>query len=177
MTRRPTDDTVAGSRYLALAKLVIQADVNVGDPVVPPPVRTVLPTLLGDATVEVLGYPKVMVVAEKLVTALQRGRANTRWWDFADLYVLLETGDLNGAASTAALREIARHRRTPLRPLGPALEGMADEAQPRWRAWWQQHVLDARVPEAFSEVLDALDTWTREELLVASDEDSTPESR
>ncbi|MBU1910555.1 MAG: nucleotidyl transferase AbiEii/AbiGii toxin family protein, partial [Verrucomicrobia bacterium] len=68
-------------------------EANVGDPVVPAPIRTSIPVLLGDEPIEVLAYPKVMVFAEKLVTALQRGRASTRWRDFADLFVLVP-GDL-----------------------------------------------------------------------------------
>lgn len=32
-----------------------------------------------------------MVLAEKLVTAVQRGTANTRWRDFADVYLLTHT--------------------------------------------------------------------------------------
>jgi hypothetical protein len=34
------------------------------------------------------GYPMPMVLAEKLVTALQRGVASTRWRDFGDVYLL-----------------------------------------------------------------------------------------
>jgi hypothetical protein len=42
-----------------------------------------------------------MVLAEKLVTAIDRGQANTRWRDFADVYVLtqahpVDANDLGG---------------------------------------------------------------------------------
>lgn len=76
--------------HLATARIKFSVDVNVGDPVVPAPARTAVPALLGSETIDVLAYPKSMVVAEKLVTALQRGRASTRWRDFADLFVLVE---------------------------------------------------------------------------------------
>jgi hypothetical protein len=89
------DDVYPGVRAslearLATARIKFSVDFNVGDPVVPAPIRTAIPVLLGDEPIEVLAYPKVMVVAEKLVTALQRGRASTRWRDFADLFVLCE---------------------------------------------------------------------------------------
>jgi len=144
---------------LATARLIFQADINVGDPVVPGPVRTALPTLLGGPDLEILAYPKAMVVAEKLVTALQRGRANTRWRDFADLY-LLHALDFDRAALLAALREVAPHRRTTLRPLSIALSGMANTAQPRWQVWWRKQGLDGRLPASFPEVLAALEAWS-----------------
>lgn len=78
------DDVYPGVRAslearLATARLKFSVDFNVGDPVIPAPLRTAIPLLLGDEPIEVWAYPKVMVVAEKLVTALQRGRASTRW--------------------------------------------------------------------------------------------------
>ncbi len=156
---------------LSTAKLVFQADVSVGDPVVPGPVRTALPTLFGEESLELLAYPEVMVVAEKLVTALQRGRANTRWRDFADLVLLLGSTDIEPASLAAAVREVARHRRTPVRPLAIALDGMAEEAQPRWTAWRNRQGLDGRVPAQFAEVLSILDAATREVLDALADED------
>lgn len=55
---------------LATARIKFSVVVNVGDPVVPAPARTAVPALLGDERIDVLAYPKSMVVAEKLVTAL-----------------------------------------------------------------------------------------------------------
>lgn len=77
------DDIYPGVRVsldarLATARIKFSVDLNVGDPVVPAPIRTAVPLLLGDEPIAVLAYPKAMVVAEKLVTALQRGRASTR---------------------------------------------------------------------------------------------------
>jgi hypothetical protein len=57
-------------------------DVNFGDPIWPEPELVVMPRLLGGELV-LRGYPLVMIYAEKLVTSLQRGAANTRWRDFA----------------------------------------------------------------------------------------------
>jgi hypothetical protein len=42
-----------------------------------------LPRLLGGSLC-IRGYSIEMVIAEKLVTALERGTANTRWRDFVD---------------------------------------------------------------------------------------------
>lgn len=107
-----------------------------------------------------------MVVAEKLVTALQRGRASTRWRDFADLFMLLP-GDLVESEVTEALRAVAKYRGVPLQPLGKVLDGMANEAQARWATWRERQGAQDRVPEDFATVLDALDERTQAWLLKA----------
>lgn len=158
------DDVYPGVRAvlearLASARIKLSVDVHVGDPVVPAPIRTAVPVLLGDERIEVLAYPKSMVVAEKLVTALQRGRASTRWRDFADLFVLVP-GDLLEAEVIEALRAVASHRRVSLQPLRAVLAGMPEEAQARWATWRERQGAQERVPEDFAAVLDALDERT-----------------
>ncbi|MGW3604362.1 nucleotidyl transferase AbiEii/AbiGii toxin family protein [Micromonospora sp. NPDC005161] len=116
------DDVYAGVRVsltgnLSAARLTFHVDVNVGDPIWPDPLQIKLPRLL-DGEIVVTGYPLPMVYAEKLVTALQRGEANTRWRDFADVYLLSRRQDIDGddlvAAPRAAHRGRSGHRR--LRP-------------------------------------------------------------
>jgi hypothetical protein len=119
-----------------------------------------VPVLLGEEHLEVLAYPKALVVAEKLVTAIQRGRANTRWRDFADRVVLVP-GALLEADVVPALCAVASHRGTTLRPLGEALEGMPQEAQSRWATWRARQGAPGRVPEDFAIMLDAIDNHTR----------------
>jgi predicted nucleotidyltransferase component of viral defense system len=145
---------------LATARIKFSVDVNVGDPVVPAPIRTAVPVLLGEERIDVLAYPKPMVVAEKLVTALQRGRASTRWRDFADLYALVP-GDLLEAEVIEALRAVALHRHVALQPLGVVLAGMPKDAQMRWATWRERQGAQERVPEDFAVVLDALEKHTR----------------
>lgn len=156
--------------HLATPRIKFSVDVNVGDPVVPAPARTAVPALLGSETIDVLAYPKSMVVAEKLVTALQRGRASTRWRDFADLFVLVE-GALPEADVVEAVRAVASHRGIPLHPLAEVLAGMPNEAQRHWAVWRARHGAEARVPEDFSAVLDALDVATRDWIAAAAKPD------
>jgi hypothetical protein len=75
---------------LASARIRFHVDVNVGDPIWPEPSMVALPRLLG-GFLSIVGYPLAMVYAEKIVTALERGVANTRWRDFADIYLLSRT--------------------------------------------------------------------------------------
>jgi hypothetical protein len=62
---------------LATARLRFHVDVDVGDPVWPVPGLVDVPRLLG-GVITVTGFPLSMVLAEKIVTALQRGSVNTR---------------------------------------------------------------------------------------------------
>lgn len=48
-----------------------------------------------------------MVHAEKIITALQRGTINTRWRDFADVYVLAGQHPIDGRELHRALSEVA----------------------------------------------------------------------
>ncbi len=74
---------------LATAQIKFRLDINFGDPVTPEPRVVELPALRpGVDSVRVLGYPLETVLAEKLVTAIELGLANTRVRDLADVYTL-----------------------------------------------------------------------------------------
>jgi hypothetical protein len=86
------EDAYSGVRVtmgtqLATARLPFHVDVSVGDPITPEPEEVHVPRLLGGELV-LRGYPLAMVHAEKIVTAIARGTVNTRWRDFADIYLL-----------------------------------------------------------------------------------------
>jgi hypothetical protein len=140
---------------LSIAKLRLHVDVHVGDPIWPGPKPVPLPRLLG-GHIELVGYPLTMVLAEKLVTAIQRGTANTRWRDFTDVYLLSRRHDVAGAELTEAISHVAVHRQAQLAPLREVLDGYAELAQARWRAWRRKQRLDDRLPERFDELLNAV---------------------
>ena len=72
---------------VATARAHFHVDVSAGDPVVPPAQQVRIPRLLGGEIIA-RGYPLAMVYSEKIVTAVARGTVNTRWRDFADMYLL-----------------------------------------------------------------------------------------
>ena len=96
-----------------------------------------------------------MVLAEKLVTALQRGTVNTRWRDFADIYLLSHHQPVDANALHAALTAVANHRGAELAPLADALANynQTPGVQAKWAAWRRGQQLDDRLPEAFADVL------------------------
>jgi hypothetical protein len=138
---------------LATGEMKLQVDVNVGDPIRPAPIDVEVPRILDDSPIGLRGYPMVMVLAEKIVTAVQRGTANTRWRDFADIYLLSRRREVVGQELQEALRAVAGHRGVELRALDRVLEGYVAIAQERW-ARWQATNLAGRVPEQFDEILD-----------------------
>jgi hypothetical protein len=146
---------VSMTATLGRVRLAFHVDVNVGDPVWPPPGPVTVPGLLG-GHVELLGYPLPTVHAEKIITALQRGTANTRWRDFADVYLLRAQQDIDGTDLTAALTMVADHRAVTLAPLSQALLGYPELAQTRYRNWVQRRDLADRLPQQFAELLDGV---------------------
>lgn len=141
---------------LHTAKLTVKVDVNVGDPIWPAPQDIALPQLLTDEPLILRGYPLHMVLAEKLVTAIDRGTANTRWRDFADIYLLTRQHPVVGSDLEEAIRRVATYRAVELAPLADVLDGLAELAQTRWLAWRAKQDLTDRLPATFANVTDAV---------------------
>jgi hypothetical protein len=129
---------------LASAQIVFHVDVSVGDPISPAAGTLQLPRLLGGQII-LLCYPLPMVFAEKIVTAIERRLTNTRWRDFADIYLLSRHQAIDGSELQDSLQVVADHRQAPLMPLAIAREGMSELSQTRWRAWVRKQKLDAGV--------------------------------
>ena len=92
-----------------------------------------------------------MVHAEKVVTAGARGTVNTRWQDFADVYLLSRRHSLAGAGLTASVRQVARHRQVELVPSARAFDGYGEIGRARWAAWRRKQQLEDRAPTAFAD--------------------------
>ncbi|UOX99989.1 nucleotidyl transferase AbiEii/AbiGii toxin family protein [Blastococcus sp. PRF04-17] len=153
------EDAYSGVRVslkatLHTARITFHVDVNVGDPIWPAPEQVALPRLLG-GSVALRGYPMPMVHAEKLVTAIARGTANTRWRDFGDVYVLSGTHAVTAVDLHAAMTTVAAHRQVQLQPLKDVLEGYELIAQTKYAAWRRKHSRD-ELPEQFADLLDAV---------------------
>lgn len=149
---------------LATARLRFHVDVNVGDAAWPVPGLVDLPRLLG-GTITVRGYPLPMVHAEKIVTAVQRGQANTRWRDFADVYLLSGRHRVDGTELQQSLRLVAGYRSTTLQSLADIWGGPAGSAQTPWASWVRRQRLDDRLPGLFATVLDAVGRFADPPLL------------
>jgi hypothetical protein len=153
------EDAYSGVRVslradLATARLHLHVDINVGDPITPAPQEVHLPRLLGGEVV-VRGYPLVMVLAEKIVTAIARGTVNTRWRDFGDVYLLGRHHPVDGADLIRSVEQVATYRGVELLPLARVLDGYGPIGQAQWMAWRRRQQLEDRLPEQFEEVISA----------------------
>ena len=146
---------VSADARLASARSRFHVDVNVGDPIWPEPAIVSLPRLRGGPPIELAGYPLHLVHAEKIVTAVQRGTANTRWRDFADVWTLSNRHAVNGSDIQGAVERVARYRQAQLSPLSVVLDGYAEIGQPKWAAWRRRNEY-RHLPETFAEVLSAV---------------------
>lgn len=116
---------VTMTAQLATAQVKLRLDINFGDPVTPAPRTVELPSLRPDSpSIRILGYPIETVLAEKLVTAIELGRANTRVRDFVDIYLLTGTQAVQYGSLRDALTATAEFRGTALVSLAGAVDGL-----------------------------------------------------
>lgn len=115
---------VTMTAQLATAQVNLRLNINFGDPVTPAPRTVELPSLRPDSQpIRILGYPIETVLAEKLVTAIELGRANTRVRDFVDVYLLTGTQAVQCGSLRDALTATPEFRSTALVPLARAADG------------------------------------------------------
>lgn len=143
---------------LASATIRFHIDINIGDPIWPEPRPVEIPRLLEPSTITVAAYPPELILAEKIVTAIQRGTANTRWRDFVDIASLAST-DVDADTLVEAIARVANHRQTEVAPLAEILDGYAQAAQPKYAAWRRKHRLDS-APAEFEELLISVIAYT-----------------
>ena len=139
---------------LSTAQLRFHIDISIGDPLWPEPLQIELPRLLGTAPLELRGYSVELILAEKIVTALQRGTANTRWRDFVDIAALADAR-VDLVVLAEAIRRVADHRQVDVQPLSFVLDGYADIAQTRFAAWRRKQLL-TNTPAQFADLLEAV---------------------
>jgi len=141
------------SASLGGAELKLRLDLSFGDPVKPRQIA--YPTLLGDPSIPLLGYPLESVIAEKADTMIFLGDANTRDRDYGDVYLLSQIHSIEADPLRNALRSVAEHRQHEMRTLGPHLETLRESRQQPWEAFRARAGLSG-LPERFADVVDAV---------------------
>jgi hypothetical protein len=135
------------------ARATLRVDVNVGDPVTPPPTAIQFPALLGEAF-PVVGYPVEMVLAEKIVTMLDRGELNTRERDFADVILLIGQQSIDADVLTSAIDATINHRGSTRQPLAEAIGALGERRQANWQTFINSAGLGGSLPDSFREAID-----------------------
>ncbi len=147
---------------LATARVSLHLDVNFGDPVTPEPALVELPSLRGGSgPVRVLGYPIESVLAEKIVTAVDLGLANTRVRDFADICLLIGQRGVLCGTLREAIDATARFREVPLIPLSEATAGLGDLRSAAYVAYRRGlGATGSLLPELFTDAIAAAVEFT-----------------
>ena len=151
------DEVYSGLRFkvdarVATARIRFHIDISFGDPIFPRPQVIELPRLIGNS-IRILGYPLEMVLAEKIVTAVQRSTFNTRWRDFVDVLVITRRHVIDGSRTIDSVNRVADFRRVRRQPLESLLSGIGATAEPRWSQWREKQRLAEFVPESFDVVV------------------------
>ena len=143
---------------VAGARVKLRLDVSTGDPVTPPPDVISYPALRPHhPALRILGYPLVVVLAEKLCTAIELGAGNSRLRDYADVWTLTGLHDINGNELAGALDATAAHRGVELRPLLPLIGDYALARASGYAAYLRRLGPDAsRLPRTLSDVIDGV---------------------
>ena len=171
------DDEYGGVRVsmtaeLHTAKISFHIDLNFADPIVPAPKEIAITRILGGSSqIILLGYPISMVLAEKIVTAIQRGTANTRWRDFGDIYNLSRRHSISSRELLMSLNKVAEHRVVDLSALGGVLSGYPEIGQNKYGNWRRK---DDRheLPESFGDLLESVCTFTDPIILEGSSKET-----
>ncbi len=135
---------------LHAARLVAQLDVSFGDPISGQARR--IPALLG-SDFEMLTYSVEAVLAEKIVTMISRGDANTRDRDFGDVWLVAQRFDIDFDELRADIVRTAAHRGNELRPLAEVLLEIRELREASWQRYRTRTALSA-LPNGFSAVVD-----------------------
>jgi hypothetical protein len=142
---------------IATAALKLRLDINFGDAVTPEPQIVELPALRpGAAPIRVLGYPVETVLAEKIATAIDLGPTNTRVRDYADIYTLTGSQNVDHGIARETLLATAASRCNTLRPLSEAVGNLV-ELRARIYAAYRNSLgqYGEHLPERFEEVVAA----------------------
>ncbi|HMG40036.1 MAG TPA: nucleotidyl transferase AbiEii/AbiGii toxin family protein [Acidimicrobiales bacterium] len=134
------------------ARLRLRIDVSVGDPVTPGVVEVDYPSLLAESF-RVVGYPIETVLAEKIVTMVDRGDATTRERDFADVVLLARRHEIDAVQLSAAIGATGAHRQSELRPLRQVLVTLGASRQTDWARFVDRAGLRTNVPPAYEEAI------------------------
>jgi hypothetical protein len=101
--------------------------------------------------------PIQTVLAEKITTAITLGAANTRVRDYADIYTLITTHDLQHTKVREALVATGAFRGTSLQPLSTAIDDLAELRHTTYTAYRTSLRTDGEhLPASFSTVVDTV---------------------
>lgn len=130
---------------LQRAKIPIQIDIGFSDELTSKAENIEYPNILSDLkTVQMKGYPKEAVVAEKFHAMVRHAELNSRMKDYYDLWLLAETFEFKDVSVQKAIEATFKKRDTEIpreRPLSLSAE-FARTSQSRWETFLGKMKMD-----------------------------------
>lgn len=141
----------------------VKVDLGFGDLITP--TKMTIPLTQGnnetlfESHVEVPCYPKEFIFAEKLETIIYRGADNSRMKDYHDLYVLIESGQLEADKTEKVIQSVFEHRETKLSfPISFTID-VRDGLQKYWTAHLRGLPSTHTMPKDLDEVIRQINSW------------------
>jgi predicted nucleotidyltransferase component of viral defense system len=134
------------------AQIRLRIDVSVGDPVTPGVIEVAYPSLLAEPF-PVAGYSLETVLAEKIVTMIDRGDTTTRERDFADVVLLTARNTVDAPQLSSAIAATAAYRHSVLQLLRETLVDLGALRQTDWARFVDRAGLQPAVPASYTEAI------------------------
>lgn len=155
--------------YLDRTRIPISIDVGFGDVVYPNQVKMNFPTLFDDESPSVFAYSLYSVIAEKFEAIVSLGIANSRYKDFYDICLLVQSHDFEGRDLEEAVKRTFEQRETSFSDIVIFEDGFAEnqDKQMGWKTFIRKKraILSIEFPDAIevikkfiSPVVNAIET-------------------
>lgn len=150
--------------HLDSARSPIQVDIGFGDVITPAAQEVELSVLLDLPAPRLLAYPMETVIAEKFQAMTVLTETNSRMKDYYDVWVLQKEFEFDGQTLADAIEATFARRGTLVDPSSCVAFRTsfytAEKPLALWRAYARSRSFE-RIPPAFSEVGDAINTFLR----------------
>ena len=144
--------------HLGTARIPMQVDIAIGDPITPAAESIDYPTLLDFPAPRLKAYPRATLAAEKAETMVRLGEVNSRMQDFFDLWLLSRRYAFDGATLCSAFSRTFAGRGSTVQPSAACLSvefGAAARKQAQWDSFLRRSRLDA-VEDDFGRIVSEI---------------------
>lgn len=144
---------------LGNTRLPVSIDIGFGDVIVPSKKEMSFPVLLDMECPLIYGYSIESVLAEKFEAIVSLGYANSRFKDFYDIYVILQSEKIDVELLQEAIVQTFRNRRTTFDDIVVFEDSFATEIErvKRWNAFVKKK--NALVQVTFDKVVEQIKTY------------------
>ena len=144
---------------LGNSRLPVSIDIGFGDVIVPSKKEMSFPVLLDMECPKIYGYSIESVLAEKFEAIVSLGYANTRFKDFYDIYVILQSEKIDADLLMQAIVQTFQNRNTSFDDIAVFEDSFATDAErvKRWSAFVKKK--NALVQVTFEEVIKQIKAY------------------